>query len=160
MHDLALNAVKWLENTGWATQIRSTLLYPFIQVIHFSGLTIWLGTNTLVDLRLLGVGKKGRTAAQLSEALFTWNWIGFSVAILGGFLLFSAVARTYLINGAFQLKLGVLVPLALTSHVVVQQKVRAYGRERETSIAAKLAGAVEMLLWLCVITTAVEIPNH
>jgi hypothetical protein len=56
-----------------------------------ASISLWLGTNIIVDLRLLGVGKKRQTAAQLSDALFAWNWIGFSVVVLGGFLLFSGI---------------------------------------------------------------------
>ena len=45
---------KWLEGTPWGVSTRTSLwLYPFIQLIHFSGLTVWLGTNIAVDLRLL-----------------------------------------------------------------------------------------------------------
>jgi hypothetical protein len=151
---------KWLEGTGWATIIRTTRIYPFIQVIHFSGLSLWLGTNVTVDLRLLGVGRKRQTAAQLSDALFAWNWIGFSVVALGGFLLYSGIGTTYLVNTAFRYKLGLLVPLALAWHIVVQRKASTWGRESDTPVVAKLGGLVEILLWLCVVTAAVEIPNY
>jgi len=160
MYDLLHSIAKWLEGTSWATVIRTTGIYPYIQLIHFSGLTMWLGTNVVVDLRLLGVGKKRQTAADLSEALFAWNWIGFLVVVLGGFLLFSGIGTTYLGNAAFQFKLGLFVPLALVWHIVVQQKTRTWGRESDTPGIAKLAGLVEILLWLCVVTAAVEIPNH
>jgi hypothetical protein len=135
-------------------------VYPFIQLTHFSGLSLWLGTNIAVDLSLLGVGKKRQTSAQLSDALFAWNWIGFCVVVLGGFLLFSATATTYLVNPAFEVKLGMLVPLALIWHIVVQQKTRIWGQTSDTPTAAKLAGLIELLLWISVVTAAVEIPNH
>jgi hypothetical protein len=160
MFDLVHSFAKWLEGTPWGVVIRTTGIYPFIQLIHFSGLTVWLGTNVLVDLRLLGVGKKRQTAAELTEALFAWNWIGFLVVVLGGFLLFSGIATLYVTNVAFQFKLGMFVPLALVWHIVVQKKARTWGRESDTPAIAKLAGLVEILLWLCVVTAAVEIPNH
>jgi hypothetical protein len=152
---------KWLESTWWGTGVRTSLwVYPYIQLIHFSGLSLWLGTNIAVDLRLLGAGKKRQTAAQLSDALFSWNWIGFGVAVLGGFLLFSATATTYLVNPAFEVKLGILVPLALIWHIVVQQKTRTWGQTSDAPTAAKLAGLIELLFWISVVTAAVQIPNH
>ena len=160
MYDLLHALAKWLEATGWATVIRTTRIYPFIQLIHFSGLTVWLGSNTIVDLRILGLGQKRQTAAQLAEALLPWNWIGFSIVVLGGFLLFSGIGTTYLVNAAFRVKLGILVPLALIWHIVVQRKVRIWGREPETPPIAKLCALIEILLWLCVVTAAVEIPNY
>jgi hypothetical protein len=161
MYESLVAFCKWLESTWWGTGARTSLwVYPFIQLIHFSGLSLWLGTNAAVDMRLLGAGKKRQTAAQLSDALFAWNWTGFGVAVLGGFLLFSSTATTYVVNPAFRVKLGMLVPLALIWHIVVQQKARTWGQTSDTPIAAKLAGLIELLLWISVVTAAVEIPNH
>src|SRR6202045_5291565 len=149
MHDSFLAFCKWLENTWWGTDVRSSLwVYPFIQLIHFTGLSVWLGTNAAVDMRLLGLGKQRQTAAQLSDALFAWNWIGFCIVVLGGFLLFSATASTYIANPAFQVKLGMLVPTALIWHILVQRKARDWGKTDETSIGGKLARLAELLLWI------------
>ena len=161
MHDLLVAFCKFLESTWWGTNVRTSLwVYPFIQLIHFSGLSLWLGTNVAVDLRLLEVGKKRQTAAQLSDALFSWNWIGFCIVVLGGFLLFSATATTYLANPAFRVKLGMILPLALVWHIVVQQKTSSWGQTSDTPAIAKFAGLIEVLLWISVVTAAVEIPNH
>jgi hypothetical protein len=160
MHELWVAVARWIGETSWATVIRTTTIYPYIQLIHFSGLTIWLGTNVLVDLRILGIGSKRQTAAQLSEALFAWNWIGFCVVVLGGFLLFSGIGTTYLENAAFEVKLGIFVPLALSWHILVQRKVREWGVKADTPAIAKMGALVELLLWLCVVTAAVEIPNY
>jgi hypothetical protein len=152
---------KWLEGTFWGAGVRTSIwAYPFIQLIHFSGLSIWLGTNIAVDLRLLGIGRRRRTAAQLSDGLFVWNWIGFCVVVLGGFLLFSASARTYATNPAFRMKLGILVPTAVFWHIVVQKKIRAWGGANEALPLGKLAGLIEIVLWILVVTAAVEIPNY
>jgi hypothetical protein len=161
MHDFLVSFGKWLESTPWGTFTRTTLWgYPFVQLTHFSGLSLWLGTTIAVDLRLLGIGKKSATPLQLSNSLFAWNWTGFAIAVLGGFVLFSSTATTYLVNPAFQLKLGILVPLALIWHIVVQRKTRDWGRTEFTPSIAKLAGLFEFVLWICVVTAAVEIPNH
>jgi hypothetical protein len=152
---------KWLEASPWGYPVRTSLwLYPFIQLIHFSGLSLWVGTSTAVDLRLLGVGRRKQTAAQLSEQLFAWNWIGFGIALLGGFLLFSGIASALLVNAAFQVKLVYLVPIALVWHIIVQRKTHTWGRTEETPAPAKLAALVELLLWLSVVTAAVLIPNY
>ena len=161
MYDLLVTFCKWLENTWWGTDARVTLwAYPFIQLIHFSGISLWLGTNVAVDLRLLGLGRKRQTAAQLSDELFAWNWTALCIVVLGGFLLFSATATTFVVNPAFRIKLGILVPLALVWHIVVQRKARTWGRTEDTPAVAKLAGLFELLLWLFVVTAAVEIPNY
>jgi hypothetical protein len=161
MHDFLVTLCKWLENSWWGTEVRTSLwAYPFIQLIHFTGLSLWVGTNVALDLRLLGVGRKRETAAQLSEALFGWNWLGFCVVVLGGFLLFSSSATTFLVNPAFRVKLGILIPIALVWHIFVQRQARTWGQTDDTPALAKLAGLAELLLWISVVTAAVEIPNY
>jgi hypothetical protein len=154
-----VNFGHWLQNRPFALAIAgSDWVYPFIQATHFTGLSIWVGTSVAVDLSLLGAGKKSSTSLQLSEMLFRWNWIGFGIAVLGGFLLFSVSAQTYLANIAFLTKLGLLIPSGLALHIVVQKKAPAWEAASETSLAAKVAGGAELLLWLSVATAAVLIP--
>jgi hypothetical protein len=161
MHGFAFVFAKWLESTWWGTFVRTTTWgYPYVQVIHFTGLSLWLATNVVLDLRLLGAGNKRKKPAELRDALFSWNWIAFAVVLLGGFLLFSATASGYIQNPAFQVKLGILVPLALIWHIFVQQKTRTWGQTMDAPPVAKAAGFVELLLWLGVVIAAVQIPNH
>lgn len=123
---------KWLQGTWWALDISgSTWAYPFVQMTHFSGLSLWIGTNLALDLRLLGIGKKRQTAAQLSDALFWWNWLGLLIAVTGGFMLFASAATKYIPNPAFEIKLGILVPLGVVLHIVNQQKSKTWDKRRK-----------------------------
>jgi hypothetical protein len=152
---------RWLQATWWAEDIRSSLwAYPFMQLIHFSGLSLWLGTNIVGDLRLLNIGKKPQTALDVRDELFAWNWIGFCIVVLGGILLFAVHATQYIVNPAFRVKFFMLIPVALVFHIFVQSKTRTWGRESNTPTVARLAGLVELLLWLSVVTAAVEIPSY
>jgi len=149
----------WLQNRSFALAIAgSDWAYPIVQATHFTGLSLWVGTIVAVDLSLLGAGKKSSPPLQLSDALFVWNWVGFGIAITGGFLLFSISAETYLTNIAFLTKLGLLIPLGLVLHVVIQRKAPLWEQASETPTVAKVAGLAELLLWLCVATAAVLIP--
>src|ERR1700674_2250560 len=149
----------WLQNRSFALNIAgSDWAYPWVQATHFTGLSLWIGTTFAVDLSLLGVGNQYQTPSQLSDALFVWNWIGFCIAVLGGFLLFSASAATYLVNPAFLTKLGFLIPVALMLHIVIQRKVRTWGQQPPTPPAARAAGWIELLFWVSVATAAVSIP--
>jgi hypothetical protein len=152
---------KWLQGTWWALDISgSTWAYPFVQMTHFSGLSLWLGTNLSLDLRLLGIGKKRQTASQLSDSLFAWNWVGFCIAVAGGFMLFASAATKYVPNPAFEIKLGILVPLGIILHIINQVKSRNFVQTSETPMVAKVMGLLEFLIWFSVITAAVSIPNY
>jgi hypothetical protein len=159
MYHLLYSFCDWLQNTQWALNIAGSIwAYPYVQMIHFTGLSLWVGTNLALDLSLLGVGRKRMTPAELSGALFAWNWIGLGIAVTGGFMLFATAATSFIVNPAFQLKLAVLVPLGLILHIIVQRKARTWGLTTTTPAIAKLAGFTELLLWLSVATAAVSIP--
>ncbi len=53
-----------------------------------------------------------------------------------------------------------LLPLALAWHIFAQRKSRTWGPTPETPAVAKLAGLVEIALWVSVGTAAVWIPNY
>lgn len=161
MHDIFVAFAKWCEATPWGSTTRESIwAYPVVQLTHFTGLSIWLGTNFALDLRLLGIGNRKATPAQVAQDLFVWNWIGFAIVLTGGFMLFSGIATAFIENIAFQWKLGMLVPLSLLWHIFVQRKARVWGQTMDAPGVAKFAALTEILLWLSVITAAVEIPNH
>jgi hypothetical protein len=130
-------------------------MHPVVLCVHFVGLSIWLATSLIVDLRLMGVGGRRQTAAELSRGLFSWKWIGFGVAVVGGFLLLSAEATTYAMNTSIRLKLAVLTPLALMWHLMVQRNTRAWTQNEHISAIGKWAGLIEFLFWIAVVAASV-----
>ena|SRR5215472_11882363 len=161
MFNFFMAIAKWLQNTWWALDISgSTWAYPFVQATHCTGLSLWIGTNLTLDLRLVGIGSKRRTASELSRALFAWNWLGLLIAITGGFMLFSSAATKYIPNPAFEIKLGILVPFGILWHVLVQGHARTKERSETVSGFGRFAGLFEFLIWFAVITAPVSIPNY
>jgi hypothetical protein len=159
MRELTLEFGHWLQNTGAGLAIgTSSWAFPYVQALHFCGLSMFVGTNVAVDLRLLGVGKGSHTPADLSNGLIVWNWIGFLIGITGGLLLFIANAETYVINSAFLTKLFFLIPLGLVLHIVVQLRAGEWSATPEVPKNGKIIGLIEMLVWVFVATAAVLIP--
>ena len=149
----------WLQNTPMALAVGgSDWAYPYVQLTHFTGLSLWLGTSIAVDLSFLGLIKGLQKPSQLLNAVFVLNWCGFGISVTGGFLLFSISAQTYILNPAFRTKLGIFLPLALVAHVIVQAKANAWSQAPEPPASAKITSSIELLLWLCVATAAVSIP--
>jgi hypothetical protein len=159
MHSMLKQFAEWLQNTEPAMWVAtSTWAYPFVQLTHFTGLSLWLGTNVGLDLHLMGIGKRRQTSAEFLRGTIVWNWIGLGIAVLGGLTLFSTAATTFIVNPAFQIKLFALIPIALIWHIIVQAKTFSWGQNREVPSVAKFAGLVEMLLWIFVATAAADIP--
>jgi hypothetical protein len=159
MHELLKAFAEWLQNTSWALAVSGSLwAYPFVQMLHFTGISIWLGTNIGLDLHLLGWGKRRQTSAEFLRATIVWNWIGLVLAVTGGFLLFSTAAGNFVVNPAFEVKIGALLPAALIWHIVVQVKTWKWGLSFAVPKVAKVAGSVEMFLWISMACAAAAIP--
>jgi hypothetical protein len=144
--------IVWLGSTDHA--------YPFIQWMHFGGLSLWIATCLALDIRLMGFGRNLDTPAKLLDTIFVWNWVGLCIAVLGGFTLFSIAAVGYVDNPAFQVKIYMILPVALLWHIIVQYKTRSWGQTADTPPVAKFAGGLELLLWMSVMTAAIWIPNY
>ena len=160
MHDLLANFANWLQNTPVGLAVGGTLWgFPFVQLIHFFGLSVWVGTIIMVDLRLLGLAGKNESATQLAKTLTPWTWTGLIIVVTGGVLLFSASAKTYVLNPAFRVKFP-LVLAGIAYHYFMQRSVPKWDRPSGIPAIGKIAGAAEMAIWIGVITAAVNIPNY
>jgi hypothetical protein len=149
----------WVQNREYALAIgESAWAYPVVQATHFTGISLWIGTNFAVDISLLGIGNKRQSPAQLSDTLFWWNWLGFAIALTGGILLFSVSGETFVRNPAFLVKLGFLIPFSLIMHIVIQRKIHRWDSGGSVAKTARYMGMLEIFLWFCVATAAVLIP--
>ena len=96
----------WLEGTGFGTFVRespSILGYPTFIVLHTLGLSIVVGTSTVVAARVLGFANS--IPLQSMERLFLVIWIGFAVNGFSGSGLALATASGQFTNPIFLAKL-------------------------------------------------------
>ena len=111
------------------------------------GFSLFVGTTAVVDFRLLGLGMRRQTAAELARSLSPWASSGLVVMLLSGPLLFSSDPEMYDLSRPFQVKMVCLL-LALVFHYTVHR--------RATSPSNKVTGGkaiacVSLALWTSVI---------
>jgi hypothetical protein len=137
-----------LLTTPWAqAMVSAEWVFPAVQSLHFIGFALSIGTIAIVDLRLLGLGMRRQTAAELAGDLNRWTNIGLAVMLTTGPLMFSADAVTYHYNPSFRFKMTCLT-VALLFHFTLHRYVVKHG---SSTIAAKLAGGFSLLLWSSVL---------
>lgn len=96
-----------LEATALATWLResgSLWAYPLVLTLHTVGLAILVGSNVVIDLRLLGFGDAIPFAPL--RRLFALMWAGFVVNAGSGLMLFMSAASSKAIQPVFWVKLG------------------------------------------------------
>jgi hypothetical protein len=137
-----------LEQSGLATWIRESGVlygYPLILFLHTLGLSTLVGISSMIDLRLLGIGR-GIPLKSL-EKTFVLMWAGFALTAATGSLLFMADARKHASNPAFYLKL-LFVALAIVTLVQIRSRVfRDHGKGR-------MLAAGSLACWLVAISAA------
>ena len=103
-------ALKWLEATALATQIRENeFLFPWVEALHVLAIPWWwarLRFSTCGSSVLL---RSIVRSADLTRDILPCTWIAFAFAALTGGLLFSAKATGYAGNFFFRGKLVLLL---------------------------------------------------
>ena len=150
-----LHLCQWLYATPLGTAIReSPFAYPMIESIHVLGITLLVGTVSIVDLRLLGVVMKREPVSDLVKQVLPVTWCGFVIMIVSGLLLFWAKAEQCYANPIFRFKLLLLLLAGLNPlifHSTVYRSVDNWNDAQAIPRQAKLAGAFSLTLWSAII---------
>lgn len=136
----------WCDRTALASAIRdATWIFPGIMVVHLVGLSLLGGLIILVDLRLLGLGVRARTAGELTAALRGWTVAALLLTVVSGGLLFISEALRCYENPPFWLKMGLLAAAVLFTFTV-RQRVARRSSHRATW-RDRAAAVVSLTLW-------------
>jgi hypothetical protein len=144
-----------IESSAFGEWMRGTVLaMPLVNAFHVLCITIVFGTILVVDLRLLGLVDRGRAVSRVAADMLRLTWFAFAGAVLSGALYFAANATTYWFNTAFRFKM--LAILAAGENMMVFQfltwrGVAAWDQDAPTPRAARVAGALSILIWTCVV---------
>ena len=128
-----------LNNNDWA--------FPLLEIIHIAGFAFSIGTIAIVDLRLLGLGMRHQSSAQLMKDTAPWTLIGLLVMLMSGPLIFSSDPNMYLANVSFRFKMGALL-IAILYNYTIHRKVAL---SNPSPILGKLVGSVSLILWVSVV---------
>ena len=147
--DSGLN--RWIAETYW--------LWPVLEIIHFIGLSIMLGSLLIIDARLLGMLRTWDAGSV--KKLVPLVWVGFCINLASGTIFFVGDPMRYAINIGFQLKM-LLILLAGLNVLVYELQVRlmAAGRDAAARMpaGARLAAAASLAIWAGVLLLGRLIP--
>ncbi len=121
--------------------------FPAIESLHFIGFALLIGTIAIVDLRLLGLGMKRQSAADLANDLKRWTLAGLVLMLTTGPAMFSADAVVYHVNPSFRFKMNCLL-VAIVFHFTVHRSVT---NSNVSPTIGKVVAVVSLLLWTAVL---------
>lgn len=143
-----------LEQTSvslWLRESESIFGFYFILLFHTFGLSLLVGANAIMDLRLLGA------APDLPVRSLTWlfriMWIGFAINATTGVLLLIAYPTKTLTNPMFYVKLT-LIALALLIATRIKTRLFDDSSMDEAVMVAKVRPLAKwsLALWIGAIT--------
>lgn len=144
---------QWIESTGMAVAINESLYaFALIESVHLVALAVIGGAVLIVDLRLLGVGFRRQSVADVARAARPWL-IGSLITILvTGFLLFASLAASkYYYNIGYWFKMYFLLAAIIFTFAIRQPfalRAPAGAAVGAPSNSAKGIAAVSIILWL------------
>lgn len=149
------DALTWLELLPASMAIaESDWMFPAIECVHVIAITLVFGSIMIVDLRLLGLTSNRKPVTELTTEILPWTWGLFVLAVLSGLGMFISKASDYYGNPAFRWKM-LFIALAglnmMVFHLTAERSVAHWDQEKPTLRAAKIAGALSLILWIGVI---------
>ena len=148
----------WLE-ASWLNHlvVDSAWMFPALETLHFLGLILLVGSLLVVDVRLLGFGRRVSVNAVL--AFLPWSLLGFVINLCTGVLFFASDPQFYYSNAAFRLKMLAVV-LAGLNAIWFKRAIHPHVINGAVALPAStpiIAGA-SLLLWGSVIVFGRLIP--
>jgi hypothetical protein len=132
----------------------SFFMYPIVESIHVWGLALFLGFTALLDLRLLGVVLRKTPVTLVVRRLQPWMFIGFTIMVVTGLLLFYAIPVRSYESVFFRAKVAMLVLAGLNAFVFhngIFRRVKEWDTDVITPKEARRAGLVSVILWVLIV---------
>jgi len=148
-----MELVLWLAATPVARFVRhSTWGWPVLEILHFMGLSLILGTIGVFDLRLMGWARAIPPAA-LHRAV-PIGIAGFCVNVITGAMFFAAEPFFYIGNIAFEIKMALMVCAGINVavfYLLLSRRVMTLERGDQAPTGARLVGVASLLLWMSIL---------
>jgi hypothetical protein len=139
---------EWCEATAIGHAIRdSAWLFPVIEAVHLLGLSALGGSLLVLDLRMLDLGLRRQSIAELATHTRSWLLGSIAVMIVTGTALFLSESVKCYYNQAFWLKITTL-PVAVLFTLTIRRRVALAGTN--ATLRTRLVAVVSLTLWLTV----------
>ena len=141
---------QWSEATGLGKMIRnSQYAFPIVEFFHLAALAVIGGAVLVVDMRLLGLGLKKTSVAQLAKDAQPWMTGSLIVMLASGIALYSSEATKCYQSPAFWIKMVSLL-LAMVFTYTVRRRTAAADERGISPFACRSVGVLSMALWFMV----------
>jgi uncharacterized membrane protein len=155
LNSLAVKFAEWIDAQPFSTGLHESFyLFNWLETTHVLTLMLSLGMLFAIDARMLGWWLTEVPASRLADRLAKPMWIGFSIMIITGVLLYLAIPVRYTTSVWFRLKLILLVVAAVnawTFHKHLNASVGTWDLDKIPPKRTRMAAMTSLCLWAAVI---------
>jgi Family of unknown function (DUF6644) len=141
---------QWCEATLLGQAIRdSQWLFPVIESVHLIALAAIGGALLVLDLRMLGVGIRHRSVAEVAREAQPWLIASLIVMVVTGVSLFLSEAIKCYYSQAFWVKMTTL-PIAVVFALTIRRRIAAAEEGRISPLLRAAVAVISLTLWFTV----------
>jgi hypothetical protein len=157
LNSLLLQFAEWLAAKPVSIDLHESLyMYNWVETTHVLTLMISLGMLVLIDMRMLGWVLTSVPASRIAARLNKPMWLGFTIMIVTGTLLFTAIPVRTTQSLWFRIKMILLVAAAINAwlfHRHLNRSVSSWDTDPVPPRRTRLAAALSLSLWAGVVMT-------
>ena len=144
----------WLADTPLSKTLQDhSWVVPTSQSLHILAVSIVFGSACMINLRLLGVGRSGRSVSQLSNTVVPWMWGGLAVLLFTGTVQIITEPVRQFVTPMFWAKMTMVI-VVVTMTALYAKAVRRNAPVWDAGSRpsrAKVFAILSTLLWLAII---------
>jgi hypothetical protein len=155
LNSLMVDFAEWLGETSWSIGLHESFyMFNWLETTHVLTLMLSLGMLFVIDARMLGWWLMEVPASRLADRLAKPMWIGFSIMIVTGVLLYTAIPVRYTTSIWFRIKVILLFVAAInawTFHRHLNQSASTWDTDKIPPKRTRVAAMTSLCVWAAIV---------
>jgi hypothetical protein len=155
VNSLLVGFAEWLGSTAWSTGLHESFyMFNWLETTHVLTLMLSLGMLFVIDARMLGWWLTEVPASKLAARLAAPMWIGFSIMIVTGLVLYTAIPVRYTTSIWFRVKVVLLFVAAINAflfHRHLNASAGTWELDKVPPKRTRIAAMTSLCLWALIV---------
>jgi hypothetical protein len=155
INQLLYDFAAWMDAQSWSSGLHESFyMFNWLETTHVMTLMLSLGMLIVIDLRLMGWLMPTVPASKILDRLFMPMVIGFSIMVITGIWLFTAIPIRYTQSLWLRIKLIILIAAfinAVLLHNHIKKSVHSWEADPIPPKRVRVAAATSLTLWAFVV---------
>ena len=155
LNDLALHFAQWIAAKPFSSGLHESFyMFNWLESTHVLTLMVSLGTLVIIDLRMLGVWLTDVPASKVAARLTVPMFVGFTIMVITGTILYTAIPIRYTQNIWFRTKVILMIIAGINAYLFhrhLNASVGTWDTDKKPPSRTRLAAALSLSLWTIIV---------